>query len=89
MTKVYPCRQVECNKSSHKNKIDHKIKWVNNDNGETQKEGENMTYNDSKTEIETPECDFRIHEHSRIDEEHEQNKEDTEIEKEKKYKTRK
>ena len=43
MTKVYPCRQVECNKSSHKNKIDHKIKWVNNDNGETQKEGENMT----------------------------------------------
>ena len=39
--KIYPDRQVECiNSSQHE--IDHKIKGVNDDNGETQEE-ENIT----------------------------------------------
>ena len=78
LRKVYPVRQVECNKGSQL-KIDQKIKGINDDKGETQKEEENITQNDRKTENETHEFDFRIHEHNRNDEEHEQNKEDTEI----------
>ena len=81
LRKVYPGRQVQCDNSSQ-DKIDHKIKGVNDDNGETQEEG-NITRDDRKTENETQECDFKIHEHNRNDEEHEQIKEDTGIEKEK------
>ena len=40
-------RQVEC-KNSSQHKIDHKIKGVNDNNGETQEE-ENSTQDDSKT----------------------------------------
>ena len=79
--KVYPSRQGECNNSSQ-HKIDHKIKGVNDDNGETQEEG-NITQDDRKTENETQECYFKIHEYNRNDEEHEQIKEYTGIEKEK------
>ena len=43
-------------------------------------EKENVTQDDRKAENETQECDFKIREHSRNDEEHEQIKEDTEIE---------
>ena len=75
LRKVYPGRQVECNNSS-RHKIDHKIKGVNDDNGETQEEGK-ITQDDRKTENETQECDFKIHEHNRNDEEHEKIKEDT------------
>ena len=63
-------------------KIDHRIKGVNDDNGETQEE-ENITQDDRKAGHETQECDFKIHEHNSNDEEHEQNKWDAEIEKEK------
>ena len=85
LRKIYPGRQVECiNSSQHK--IDHKIKGVNDDNGETQ-EKENITQDDTKTENETQEYDFKIHEYNRIDdEEHEQNKKGIEIEKEKNVK---
>ena len=85
LRKIYPGRQVEyINNSQHK--IDHKIKEVNDDNGETQ-EKENITQDDTKTENETQEYDFKIHEYNRIDEEeHEQNKKGTEIEKEKNVK---
>ena len=47
------------------------------------KEEENVTQDDRKAENETQECDFKIHEHNRYDEEHEQIKESTRIEKEK------
>ena len=77
--KVYSDRQVEC-KNSSQHKIDHEIKGVNDNNRQTQEE-ENITPDDNKTENKTQECDFKIHEHNRIDEEHEQNKEDNEIEK--------
>ena len=80
LRKVYPGRQVECNKSS-RHKIDHKIKGVNDDKRETQEEG-NIAQDNRQTENKTQECDFKIHEHNRIDEEHEQIKEDTGIEKE-------
>ena len=82
LRKAYPGRQVECiNSSQHK--IDHKIKGVNDDNGESQEE-ENITQDDRKTENEAQECDFKIHEHNRNgDEEHEKHKKDTEIKKEK------
>ena len=81
LRKAYPGRQVECiNSSQHK--IDHKIKGVNDDNGESQEE-ENITQDDRKTENEAQECDFKIHEHNRNgDEEHEKHKKDTEIKKE-------
>ena len=82
LRKVCPGRQVEC-KNSSQHKIDHKIKGLNDGNGETQEE-ENITQNDRKTGNEIQECDFRIHEHNRNDEEHEQNKEDNEIKREKK-----
>ena len=81
LRKVYPGRQVERNNSSQHN-IDHKIKGVNDHNGETQEE-ENFTQDDRKTENKTQECDFKIHKHNRNDEEHEQIKEVTGIEKEK------
>ena len=80
LRKVYPRRQGECNNSSQ-HKIDHKIKGVNDDNGETQEEG-NITQDDRRTENEAQECYFKIHEHNRNDEEHEQIKEYTGIEKE-------
>ena len=49
LRKIYPVRQVEfINSSQHK--IDHIIKAVNDDNGETQEE-ENITQDDRKTEI--------------------------------------
>ena len=41
LRKVYPGRQMECSNSS-KREIDHKIKGVNDHNGETQEE-ENVT----------------------------------------------
>ena len=47
------------------------------------KEEENVTQDDRKAENETQECDFKIHEHNRNDEEHEQIKENSRIEKEK------
>ena len=81
LSKVYSGRQVERNNSSQ-HKIDHKIKGVNDHHGETQEE-ENFTQDDRKTENKTQECDFKIHEHNRNDEEHEQIKEFTGIEKEK------
>ena len=81
LRKVYPGRQMECSNSSQ-HEIDHKIKGVNDHNGETQEE-ENVTQDDRKAENETQECDFKIHEHNRNDEEHEQIKENTRIEKEK------
>ena len=84
LRKVYPGRQRECNNSSQ-NGIDHKIKGVNDHNGETQ-EKENVTQNDRKAENETQECDFKIHEHNRNDEEHKQIKEDTRILQKKKRK---
>ena len=77
--KVYPGRQIECSNSSQ-HKIDHKIKGVNGHNGVTQEE-ENVTQDDRKAENETQECDFKIHKHNRNDEEHEQIKENTRIEK--------
>ena len=81
LRKVYPGRHLECNNSSQHN-IDHKIKGVNDHNGKTQEE-ENFTQDDRKTENKTQECEFKIHEHNRNDEEHEQIKEVTGIEKEK------
>ena len=51
---------MECNNSSQ-HKIDHKIKGVNDDNRETQEE-ENITQDERKTENETQECVFKIHE---------------------------
>ena len=67
LRKIYPVRQVEfINSSQHK--IDHIIKAVNDDNGETQEE-ENITQDDRKTEIQTQECDFKIHEHNKNDDE--------------------
>ena len=81
LRKVYPGRQIECSNSSQ-HKIDHKIKGVNDPNGETQEE-ENATQDDRKAENETQECEVKIHEHSRNDEEHEHIMEDTGIEKEK------
>ena len=80
LIKVYPDRQIECSNSSQP-KIYHK-KGVNDHNGETQKE-ENVTQDNKKAENETQEHDFKIHEHNRNDDEHEQTKEDTGIEKEK------
>ena len=47
------------------------------------KDEENVTQDDRKAENETQECDFKIHEHNRNDEEHKQFKESTRIEKEK------
>ena len=84
LRKVYPGRQIECNNSSQ-NGIDHKIKGVYDHNGETQAE-ENVTQIDWKAENETQEFDFKIHEHNRNDEEHEQIKEDTRILQKKKRK---
>ena len=81
LRKVYPGRQMECSNSSQ-HEIDHKIKGVNDHNGETQEE-ENVTQDDRKAENETQECDFKIHKHNRNDEEHQQIKENTGIEKEK------
>ena len=81
LRKVYPGRQRECSNSSQHD-IDNKIKGVNDHNGETQEE-ENVTQYDREAENETQECDFKIHEHNRNDEEHEQIKENTRIEKEK------
>ena len=81
LRKVYPGRQMECSNSSQ-HEIDHKIKGVNDHNGETQEE-ENVTQDDREAENKTQECDFKIHEHNRNDEEHEQIKEVTGIEKEK------
>ena len=80
LRKVYPGKQVECNHSS-RHKIDHKTKGVNDDKRETQEEG-NTAQDNRQTENETQECDFKIHEDNRNDEEHEQIKEDTGIEKE-------
>ena len=74
-------RKVYQDNSRHK--IDHKIKGVNDDNKrETQEEG-NTAQDNRQTENETQKCDFKIHEHNRNDEEHEQIKEVTGIEKEK------
>ena len=42
-----------------------------------------LCQNDRKTENETKKCDFKIHKHNRNDEEHEQNKKDNEVEKQK------
>ena len=81
LRKVYPSRQMEYSNSSQHD-IDHKIKGVNDHNGETQEE-ENVTQDDREAENETQGCDFKIHEHNRNDEEHEQIKENTRIEKEK------
>ena len=81
LRKVYPGRQMECSNSSQ-HETDHKIKGVNNHNGETQEE-ETVTQDDRKAENETQECDFKIHEHNRNDKEHEQIKENSRIEKEK------
>ena len=78
LRKVCLGRQVECYNSSQ-HRIDHKIKGVNDHIVQTQ-EKENVTQDDRKAENETQECDFKIREHSRNDEEHEQIKEDTEIE---------
>ena len=74
---LYPGRQVEC-KNSIQHKTDHKIKGVNDHNGETQEE-ENVTQDDRKAENETQECDFKIHKHNRNDEKYEQIKQDTGI----------
>ena len=52
LKKIYSGRQLECSNSNQR-KIDHKIKGVNDDNGETQKEEENITQDDRKTEHET------------------------------------
>ena len=68
LRKVYPGRQMECSNSSQ-HEIYHKIKGVNDHNGETQEE-ENVTQDDRKAENETRECDFKIREHNRNDEEH-------------------
>ena len=68
--------------NSSQHDIDHKIKGVNDHNGETQEE-ENVTQDDREAENKTQECDFKIHEHNRNDEEHEQIKENTRTEKEK------
>ena len=81
LRQVYPGRQMKCSNSSKKER-DHKIKGVNDHNGETQEE-ENVTQDYRKAENETQECDFKIHNHSRNDVEHEQIKEYTGIEKEK------
>ena len=43
----------------------------------------NITQDDRKTGNETQECDLKIHEHNRNDDEHEQNKEDTKLKKKK------
>ena len=67
LRKIYSGRQVECSNSSH-HKIDHKIKGVNDDIRETQ-EKENITQDYRKTENETQECEFKIHEINRNDEE--------------------
>ena len=48
LRKVYPGRQMECSNSSQ-NEIYHKIKGVNDLNGETQEE-ENVTWDDRKAE---------------------------------------
>ena len=48
LRKVYSGRQVEYNNSSE-HKIDHKIKGISDDNGETQEE-ENVTQDDRKAE---------------------------------------
>ena len=69
---------MECSNSSQ-HEIDHKIKGVNDHNGETQEE-ENVTQDDRKAENETQECDFKIHKHNRNDEKYEQIKQDTGIE---------
>ena len=82
LRKVYPGRQVEY-KISSQHKIDHKIKVVNDNSGETQEE-ENVTQDDRKTENKTQEHYFKIHDCNRNDEEHEQNREYNETEKEKK-----
>ena len=79
--KVCPGRQVKCSNSSQ-HKIDHKIKGVNDDKRETQEEGNIAQDNNRQAENETQECDFKIHEYNRNDEEHEQIKEDTGTEKE-------
>ena len=81
LRKVYPGRQMECS-NSNQHDIDHKIKGINDHNGETQEE-ENVTQDDREAENETQECDFKIHEHNRNDEEHEQSKENTRNKKEK------
>ena len=81
LRKVYPSRQMEGSNSSQHD-IDHKIKAVNDHNGETQEE-ENVSQDDREAENKTQECDFKIHEHNRNDEEHEQIKENTRTEKEK------
>ena len=47
------------------------------------KRKKNITQGDRKTENETQECDFKIHEHNGNEEEHEQSKQDNEVEKEK------
>ena len=65
--------------NSSKREIDHKIKGVNDHNGETREE-ENVIQDDRKAENETQECDFKIHEHNRNGVEHEQIKESTGIE---------
>ena len=44
---------------------------VNDNKRETQEEG-NIAQDNRETENETQECDFKIHEHNRNDEEHEQ-----------------
>ena len=41
----------------------------------------NITQDDRKTGDETQECDFKIHEHNRNDEEYEQHKQDTKLKK--------
>ena len=51
LRKVYPGRQMECSNSSQ-HETDHKIKGVNNHNGETQEE-ETVTQYDRKAEHET------------------------------------
>ena len=80
--KVYPGRQVEYNNSSQQ-KIDHRIRGVNNETMRRLKRNKTLPKMTAKTENETQECDFKIKEHNRNDEEHEQNKKDNEIEKDK------
>ena len=58
LRKVYPGRQGAYNNNSQ-HKINHKIKGVNADNGETQEE-ENIIQDDRKTEDESQECDFKM-----------------------------
>ena len=58
LRKVYPGRQVECNVSSQ-HKVDHKMKGVKDDNGETPEE-EKITQDDRKIENEKRNVTFNF-----------------------------